>query len=389
MKNNILLICLAVVLFSCEKQDQLQNAGQILNKIKAEAAPDKREAIFDVSFAKSRDGIIVRGETDLPQAKAALLSELSKNEYVVTDSLVVLPDEKSDSLNWGLVTISVCNLRSLPSHDAELASQALLGTPVRVFKKQSNWYLVQTPDKYISWVDSAALFLLSKQRFDNWRKQAKMIYLPSFGLATEPNSGKPVTDLVAGCILQFMEKSGKDCLLSMPDRRLLQVPLADVEDFEIWKKRAVPSVSEISKTAELFMGRPYLWGGTSAKGADCSGFTKMVYFLNGIILARDASLQFRHGEKITEEQGWKDLQEGDLVFFGRKATNEKPARATHVGYYLGNSEFIHASGFVRVNSFDSAKENFYNRKIDFLGGRRIINSLGSDGIVKVSDHPWY
>ncbi len=391
MKSNILLISLVLIIFSCscEKQDRLKYAEQVCNKIKTEVAPDKREAIFDVSFTKSKAGIIVRGETNLPEAKADLLSELDKNGCIITDSLAILPDQENDSLCWGLVNVSVCNLRTNPGHDAEMASQALLGTPVRVLKKQSGWYLVQTPDKYISWVDSGALTLLSEQAFETWEKQARMIYLPSFGIAMNPVSGKPVTDLVAGSILQFKENSGKNCLLSMPDGRLMEVPSADVEDFGNWKEKNIPSVSEITKTAELFLGRPYLWGGTSTKGIDCSGFVKMVYFMNGLILARDASLQFWHGEKITQEQGWQGLQEGDLVFFGRKATAEKPEKATHVGYYKGNSEFIHASGFVKINSFDSGKENYYDKDIAMLGGRRIINSINTDGIVKVSDHPWY
>ncbi|MDX9883627.1 MAG: C40 family peptidase [Prolixibacteraceae bacterium] len=391
MKNYTLLICLALIAFSCKKYDQhLQNAMQIYHRIKTEKAPDKREAIFDVIFTKSEKHFVIKGETSLPEAKARLLAELSKSGYLVTDSLIILPDEKNDSLCWALVNVSVCNLRTIPGHDAEMASQALLGTPVRVLKKQQGWYLVQTPDKYIGWVDPGVLFLLSRQGIENWKSQPRAIYRPSFGLAFHPDSGKPVTDLVAGCILRFEENSGNMCLLSMPDGRLVKVLQTDIEDFETWKQKDIPPISQISKTAELFAGCPYLWGGTSTKGVDCSGFVKMVYFLNGVILARDASLQFQHGEKITGEQGWQGLQEGDLVFFGREETTEKPAKATHVGYYLGDSEFIHASGFVRINSLDPERENYYDRDIAMLGGRRIINSIiNTDGIIKISDHPWY
>ena len=323
MRNFIILIYLSIIVFACEKQNQLTNEKELLNKIKSEFAPDKREAIFDVSFSKT-DGILkLKGETNLPETKTALFSELDVSKYTIIDSLIVLPDEKNDSLCWGLINISVCNLRTNPAHKAEMASQALLGTPVRVLKKQTRWNLVQTPDKYISWGDSGALSLISERGLINWRNQKKMIFLPSFGIGLSPETGMPVTDLVAGSILQFIAKSGNKCLLAMPDGRLLEVAASDVEDFETWKNKGIPPVSEITNMAGSFMGRPYLWGGTSTKGIDCSGFIKMIYFLNGIILARDASLQFRHGEKITQEQGWQKLKEGDLVFFRAKGRQSK------------------------------------------------------------------
>ena len=391
MKYFIFLICLFFIISSCKKQDgELQYTQQFIEKIKSEMAPDEREAVFDVSVKKSGGIVIVKGETNLAEAKSALWAGLHDGGEAIVDSLIVLPDEKNDSLSWALVNVSVCNLRTNPGYNTELASQALLGTPLRVLKKQNNWCLVQSPDKYIGWIDSGALFFLSQRGIENWKNQSKMIYQPSFGLASHPESGQPVTDLVAGCILHTVKKAGTDCLLSMPDGRLLKVASSDVVDFDTWKNKDIPPVAEISKTAAWYMGRPYLWGGTSDKGVDCSGFVKMVYFLNGLILARDASLQFRHGEIITPDQGWQALQQGDLVFFGRKAVGEKPERVTHVGYYLGDSEFIHSAGFVKVNSFDPEKENFSAYRADsWLGGRRIVNSTATNGIVRVSEHPWY
>lgn len=350
--------------------------------------PDDREGIFNVKFQLSGSNIKVIGETNLEDAKTELYSELTNDGFQIVDSLVVLPNTSKDSLNWGIVTISVCNLRANPGHDAEMVSQAILGTPLKVLKKLSYWYLVQTPDKYISWVDSDAVVCLSDSQIDNWRKQNRMVYLPSVGLATDPETKLIKTDLVAGSILCYKKNVGNSTILSMPDGRLIELASADVVDFEKWRSREL-SANEISSTALSFMGRPYLWGGTSTKGVDCSGFVKTVYFLNGYILARDASLQFKHGEAIEAEMEWSSLQEGDLVFFGRKATSKKPVKATHVGYYLGDGEFIHSSGYVRVNSFNPEKENYSQyRSISWLGGRRILN-MHSDGIIKVADHPWY
>jgi cell wall-associated NlpC family hydrolase len=174
----------------------------------------------------------------------------------------------------------------------------------------------------------------------------------------------------------------------LPDGREGYVEKKSVRDFEAWKKNAKPSADVILATASGLMGVPYLWGGSSVKGVDCSGFVQNAFFQNGIILSRDASLQALHGELIDIEQGYKNLIPGDLLFFG-SIRNSKP-RVTHVAIYKGDSEFIHSATRVNVNSLDSTRNNYSQyRRNSFLLARRIIGNEGSDGITFVRDHPWY
>jgi cell wall-associated NlpC family hydrolase len=112
-----------------------------------------------------------------------------------------------------------------------------------------------------------------------------------------------------------------------------------------------------------------------------------VYFRNGIVLSRDASLQALHGLDVDISNGWSELQKGDLLFFG-SIRDSKP-RVTHVAIYKGDGDYIHASGMVRVNSFDSAKANYSDsRTSSLLLAKRIIGN-NSDGIVAVKDHQLY
>ncbi|MDM8160815.1 C40 family peptidase [Labilibaculum sp. K2S] len=386
-----LILIIFVIACSCNKENQLLiEANNISKLIEAKYSPDQREAVFQPSFFFENNKLIVGGETSELIAKQALYTALEKLDVKIIDSLELLPEEKLKDKNWGLVNLSVVNLRAHSRHSAELVSQAILGTPVKVLKEENSWYLIQTPDRYIAWVDGAAIALKTGSEMEVWRNSNRVIFLPDFEVVKDPGQNEVVTDLVAGAILEVGKENQNSYDLTLPDGRRIQVEKSNCELLSDWKTRGLKDASILTKTAKQFLGRPYLWGGTSVKGVDCSGFVKSVYFINGIILARDASLQFLHGDTISPGQGFLKLAEGDLVFFGRAGIDEKPTKVTHVGMYMNKGEYIHSSGRVRINSFDPKAENYNDyRSVTWLGGRRILSRIGESGIIRVSEHPWY
>jgi hypothetical protein len=390
MRQFISLACLFLLASCLQKDTSLADAWKVSSDVASRYIPDSREDLYQIHFSKKGSEVIATGETTNPEAKKALLSAMDNLRINVIDSIRILPEQSRGTHDWGLVTISVGNIRTGPDHDREMSSQALLGTPVRILDKSGSWSLVQTPDNYIGWLDDAAMFLTDSAGMADWRKAKRVIYLPFEGFGIHPETKEAVTDLVAGDVLKLAEMKKDVTILELPDGRKISIPINDAVGFDEWRNRSNPTAESICSTARNLLGRPYLWGGTSAKGVDCSGFVKTVYFLNGIILARDASLQFRHGIFKDPERGYEQLKTGDLVFFGRKATADRPARATHVGLYLGNGQYINSSGYVKIDSFNPDDINFSKKRADsWLGGRSILGSEGVKGIIRIKDHPWY
>lgn len=339
---------------SLDKEKEIE---QHIEAVRQEYAPDKRVALFDVH----QEGGILFGETNILVAKKALLEKLEAENISFIDSILVLPTEEMQGYNFGIVTLSVANLRSEPRHPAELFTQATLGTPVKVYKKSRGWYLVQTPDDYLAWVDGGGIVLMNKEEYSDWKKKPKLIYTKAYGFSYDQTNkeGGTVSDLVYGDILGLEQQEGNYYSVSFPDGRTGYVEMGESEKYDEWLGKLQPNEENLVSTSKEFLGLPYLWGGTSFKGVDCSGFTKSVYFMNGLVLPRDASQQVLIGETVDTSTGWGNMKQGDLLFFGTPEKDGRSERVVHVGMWIGGEqEFIHSSGKVRISSMNPDAGNY-------------------------------
>lgn len=367
--------------------------------IKSHYAPDKRTSLFNYRIISAAP-LAVSIETTSPEAVTAFKEKLRREniEARVTDS--ILPSKALGGKIYGVVSLSVCNNRLMPENSAEMVTQALLGTPVDILKEEHGYYLVRTPDKYISWTDDAGVEAMDKRAFDTWKAGQKIVFTAPYGHAfAEPSeSSLPVSDLVAGNILRLLSKEAGFYKVGYPDGRTGYIPAPEAELYSKWVSRPDPDAEHILNTAKTLIGVPYLWGGTSIKGVDCSGFTKTSYFLNGIILSRDASQQALNGQSVDISEGdtvsiekcLKNLKAGDLLFFGRKKNVAAPSRVTHTAIYIGNGEFIQSAGMVRISSLLKNQPNYDSYQAHaLLSARRVLTAIGSEGICRIDKHPYY
>jgi cell wall-associated NlpC family hydrolase len=357
-----------------------------ISEIGEKYVPDHRTGIFELHIRPAgKKQIIVKGETTESEARDSIFDVIAKTGYEVVDSLEVLPSFLLGDETRGIVCVSVANIRTKPSHPSELSTQAVMGTPLEILKRDRGWLMVRTPDRYIGWTNDSSVEIMTESDLARWNSENRIIFTGRYG-TVDAVDGSQVSDLVSGSILVAEEMEKEIYGVRLPDGRKGFTLSKDWIVFDTWADTIVPRGSSIVASALRFTGIPYMWGGTSSKSFDCSGYTKTVYFLNGLILERDASQQIKHGLIVPAETNFNQLQPGDLLFFGSKT----PYRVIHTGIWIGNHQVIHASGMVKIESVVSSDKPYSQYLTEtYLETRRLIGQHSLSGIVRIKDHPWY
>ena len=385
----IAIIALALAVFPSAAQssaNMLAKAQTCIADVKARFAPDSRQAIYDIKAYNDNNGnLTVGGEVSDSTAASATRRALAEAGIDYADGIKQLPYDK-----WAQVRISAASMRTAGRHSAEMATQAVLGTPLRVLTKGSDWWRVQTPDGYIAWIPSSSVVAKTPAQMQEWRKAKRFIVTSPYQIRaykTPKTNGlrDGVTDLVNGCIVtvpgnEMSVVDGRVCV-ELPDGRTGFVNVDDLTPIETWAAQNFDA-ERILDIAYSMEGTPYLWGGTSTKALDCSGLAKVSYYANGLILMRDASQQAKTGRRI-EAANWRSCQPGDLLFFG----NAKTGKVTHVAIYDHDGNYVHSSGRVKRNSVDPESDSYLTTP--FLHAVRINGNEETAGITRARNHPWY
>ncbi len=237
----------------------------------------------------------------------------------------------------------VCNLANIPlrlepSDRSELVSQVLFGEHFAILEQHPKWSKIKLAyDDYEGWIDNKQYQKITEEQFQQLSKDGIVLNSDLIEYITSPNN--LLIPIPLGASLSFLNHES-----------------VNVENFsfEGLKTSGEKPKSNIINTAFLYMHAPYLWGGKTPFGIDCSGFTQMVYKLNGYKLFRDASQQANQGEALSFIE---ESEPGDLAFFDNEEGN-----ITHVGIIMDDNYIIHASGKVRIDRLDHL--GIYNAELN-------------------------
>ena len=241
-----------------------------------------------------------------------------------------------------VVVKTVENMYSAPSFDKDVASQAYLGQVVAILETKGSFAKIETPDRYQGWVPAAALKPYASNTAPRYAAKGRVAEVVSLvaHVYREPDvtTFRPKARAPLGARLELVKEAtdARWHRVRLPDGEEGFIQTGDVVLRDAFDKVPRASGSELVATARRLLGVPYLWGGMTPLGVDCSGFVSLVYRVHGQLLPRDADLQFDDPESIPVEKD--HLAAGDLLFFGRKTI-------THVGMYMGDGRFIDATTY--------------------------------------------
>lgn len=360
------VIVLAVLLTTCKRVERStpQKVLDAIEQVRQQYCPDRRLEVFDITVEVRGANLKLHGELSSHEARQALVKAVKSaaRHFKVEDEVAVLPDPTLGDRRFGIVNVSVANLRAEPRHSAELVNQALLGSTVALLKQEDNWFYGRLEDGYLGWLTDGSIVKTDSLALEEWRRSDLVMFAGLDGqVLSEPaETSLPVSDVVLGAMLRHRGHTREIkprvgwSQVELPDHRLGYLP-SQMLSSRSATVTPLGAGARLLNTAQQFLGVPYLWGGTTVNGFDCSGFTQTVFRQNGIQLLRDASQQARGGEAVEIDEAFANLRAGDLLFFGNS-----PEQITHVAISMGGARFIHASDFVRINSLDPKDTDYDN-----------------------------
>jgi len=315
----------------------------ILFRARLRNAVDPRMLACRIEIAHEEGGTQLTGFVQLRQTEACVRG-LAAEIFGEKNLDIKLKVLQKSTPAFAVVKGPVADVWLTPdaSDREKLQTQALCGAVIRTWHREGKFTFVQLPDGYVGYCPTAQLERVSVEDYLRWKNGPRAVTLDSLA--------GPDYVIPAGSRLNY-----EDGKLLLPNGKTLAPPKSFIR---VSNPSDPKFVKRLRRRAEIFMPSPYLWGGKSEIGIDCSGFTQTLMLQEGIFLPRDASMQCHVGEIVGYLKDLADLLPGDIMFF----MNDK-GYVFHVGIYLGENQYMHSAGATgpTVSSVLEGGENFMTR----------------------------
>jgi hypothetical protein len=339
-----------------------------IEQVRKDLGLDRRSSVFEVHAVLRAESVTVLGHATEESAVEEVLRRLRKRDDVeeVIDEVVRLPGRLVEADQHALVRAPVAPMYEEPRVPAPQITQLVLGARVDLLSRQGVWWRLRAEDGYIGWMHAGYLEPGSEEWAHSWERGTAGTPVVSLGADLLNDDGDVIARLPWGARLF---RTSHDTF-KLSDGRAGKIAGGEVVGVDRLFDRFPPLGESVTRTARRWVGAPYLWGGVTMAGVDCSGLTQAVLWMHGVGLPRDSDLQARVGVNVETAANFSALRPGDLLYF-----SEAPERISHVAISLGGSGIVHSSltnGEVATNDLLGASAFEQRLRSVFTSARRLL-----------------
>ncbi len=347
-------------------EDAVARLRRAAREVRAELVPDPRVDVFEVRTRRDGDGVHADVATTVPAAADRLRQRLRAHGVEADVRVRALPDAALAPRGDALVRAPIAPVYRRPTMNSTQLTQQVLGSRVTLLSRRGRFWRIRGQDRHVGWVHQGYLVRTATERALAWETGVGGEPVVSLGAVLLDRHGVAFARLPWGARLLRL---GPD-RIRLPDGRD-----GRVGEGELVAARALPELfppvgERVTRTARRWLGAPYLWGGVTPHGVDCSGFVQSIFRLHGLALPRDSDMQAGVGDGVVPGDDWRALRPGDLVFFAERR------RVNHVALSLGAGRIIHASasnGGVDVNDLNGDGDVEHFLRGAYHSARRLLS----------------
>ncbi len=340
----------------------------LIETLRTEHLLDRRSSVFEVHHITQKGTVTLLGHTteDLVVQDLAIRVATLPDVQSVRDEVVRLPSGLPAQVQHAVIRSSVAPVYHDPRIPSAQITQLVLGSRVDLLSREGTWWRTRAEDGYIGWINTGYLAFGTAEWAQTWERGEHGDPVVSLGAELCDEEGTVFARLPWGARLLRYSRD----VYALPDGRRGQLSSGEIVPVDRLFDRFPPRGDSVIRTARRWLGAPYLWGGVTMAGVDCSGLAQAVMWMHGVGLPRDSDLQGRVGGPLEPGDDLQNLKPGDLLFFA-----ETPARISHVAISLGEAKIIHASlsnGLVAINDVLGEEELETRLRGMFVQARRVL-----------------